>query len=152
LTWDEGAAMSCEQETAAALREAGQKVTPQRILVLSCLRHANHHITAAEVLERVRATYPYIDASTVYRTLASAKELRLVSDTRIGAGDTEFEWIGGEKHHHLICRVCGTATSLDSRYLDSVAAALVDETGFQADLDHFAIFGICKDCRAKQKA
>ena len=141
--------MSCESETAAALRAAGQKVTPQRMLILSCLRHANHHITAAEVLERVRATYPYIDASTVYRTLASAKELRLVNDTRMGGGDTEFEWIGGDKHHHLICRVCGAATLLDSRYLDSVATALIAETGFAADLDHFAIFGICRECRAR---
>ena len=141
--------MSCEKETAAALRAAGQKVTPQRMLILSCVRHADHHITAGEVLEQVRATHPYIDASTVYRTLAAARELRLVSDARMGSGDTEFEWVGGDRHHHLICRSCGAVTLVDDHYLDSVATALLEDSGFEADLDHFAIFGICKDCRAK---
>jgi Fur family ferric uptake transcriptional regulator len=144
--------MSCEKETATALRQAGQKVTPQRLLILSCVRHAGHHITAGEVLDRVRASYPFIDASTVYRTLTSARELRLVSDTRIGGADTEFEWIGGDKHHHLVCRVCGSKTELPDHYLDSVATALMQDAEFEADLDHFAIFGVCKDCRAKQKA
>jgi Fe2+ or Zn2+ uptake regulation protein len=59
--------MSCETETAIALREAGQKITPQRMLILSTLRHTEHHITASEVLDHVRRAYPFVDASTVYR-------------------------------------------------------------------------------------
>ena len=39
-------AMSCETETAVVLRDAGQKITPQRMLILSTLRHAGEHVTA----------------------------------------------------------------------------------------------------------
>ena len=139
--------MSCETETAVALRGAGQKVTPQRMLILSAVRHAGHHLKANDILEDVRRTYPYVDASTVYRTLGSAAELGLVTGTDMGAGDTEFEWVGADRHHHLICRTCGNVTSLDNSYLDGLATALYDEQGFQADIGHFAIFGLCRNCR-----
>ncbi len=141
--------MSCETETAVVLRDAGQKVTPQRMLILCTVRHAQHHTTASEILDEVRRAYPYVDASTVYRTLGSAAGLGLVSETKMGSGDTEFEWIGKDRHHHLICRACGGASSLDNSYLDALATALYDELGFQADLGHFAIFGVCQECRHK---
>jgi Fur family ferric uptake transcriptional regulator len=139
--------MSCETETATALKSAGQKVTPQRMLILSSVRHARGHLTASQILDEVRQSYPYVDASTVYRTLASARELRLVTETDMGSGDNQFEWTGRERHHHLICRSCGQVHSLDNTYLDGLASALLEDRGFKADLDHFAIFGVCKECR-----
>src|SRR3990172_254354 len=83
--------MSCESDTAAVLRAAGQRVTPQRILILGCVRHAGGHVTAAQILDEVRRSFPYIDASTVYRTLAAAKERRLVSEVNLGGGEDLFE-------------------------------------------------------------
>ena len=91
--------MSCETDIAGLLRASGQKVTPQRLIILTCLRHAGGHVTATELLEEARRSYPYIDISTVYRTLASAKDLRLVSETNLGSGDTLFEWVGEQRHH-----------------------------------------------------
>ena len=140
--------MSCESETANTLKDAGQKVTPQRMLILSSVRHAGGHLTASQILEEVRHSYPYVDASTVYRTLASARELKLVNETNMGSGDIQFEWTGKERHHHLICRSCGEVTSLDNSYLDGLASTLLEDHSFQADLDHFAIFGVCNNCRA----
>jgi len=141
--------MSCEPDTASILRSSRQKLTPQRLLILSCARHAQGHITAPRIIELVRASYPYVDASTVYRTLSSAKELGLISETRIGGGDSLFEWIGSNRHHHLACRVCGSVSSLEEHHLDEVKATLKRVTGFEADLDHIAIHGVCKDCAAK---
>lgn len=140
--------MTCETETARTLRVAGQKITPQRMLILSTLRHAGEHATASDVLDAVRRDYPYVDASTVYRTLGAAADLGLVSETDMGSGETEFEWIGKDRHHHLICRSCGGVSSLDSSYLDSLATALQDDLGFRADLGHFAIFGLCRECQS----
>ncbi len=143
--------MSCETETATALKDAGQKVTPQRMLILSSVRHAGGHLTASQILEEVRHSYPYVDASTVYRTLASARELKLVNETNMGSDDNQFEWTGKERHHHLICRSCGEVTSLDNSYLDGLASTLLEDHRFQADLDHFAIFGVCKGCAGKER-
>lgn len=141
--------MSCETKTAVALRGAGQKVTPQRMLILSTVRHSGRHMTASEILEDVRRSYAYVDGSTVYRTLASARDLGLVNEVNMGAGENEFEWAGAGRHHHLVCRACGDAMSLDNSYLDSLATALLDEAGFEADLAHFTIFGVCRACRTE---
>ncbi len=141
--------MACENETAVVLREAGQKVTPQRVHILCAIRHSGVHITASQLIEELRTSHPFVDASTVYRTLASAADLGLVYETDMGSGESEFEWVGKDRHHHLICRTCGDVTSLDNSYLDGVATLLYEEAGFQADLGHFAIFGVCKSCQAK---
>ena len=144
--------MSCEAETVAVLREAGHRLTPQRLVILSILRHAQGHVTAAEILESVRQQYPYVDISTVYRTMSALKELHLVSETDMGTGEYSYEWTMPEPHHHLICRGCGAEISLDNKYLQSIGRRLLKEYGFRAELGHFAIFGLCQDCDSKRAA
>jgi Fur family ferric uptake transcriptional regulator len=123
-------------------------MTPQRMMILTSLRHARRHMTAADIHERVREAYPYVDISTVYRTLSVLKDMRLICETDMGAGDAAFEWVGTERHHHLICQRCSSVTEIDHKYLADLGGRLASDVGFQADLDHFAIFGICRSCRA----
>lgn len=140
--------MSCEDESATILRRAEMKVTPQRLMVLTALRHAGGHVTAAHVYEQVKALYPYVDISTVYRTLGALKQMRLVTETDMGGGDLSYEWVQDHRHHHLICSTCGAVTEIDHSYLARLGAELDRDLGFDADLDHFAIFGRCAACRA----
>ncbi len=139
--------MSCESETIDVLRESGHKMTPQRMMILTSLRHASRHLSAADIFETVKLAYPYVDISTVYRTLTVLKEMRLISETHMGGGDATFEWVGIERHHHLICRKCAGVSQLDHRYLEHLGAQIAAEQGFRADIDHFAIFGLCADCQ-----
>jgi Fur family ferric uptake transcriptional regulator len=139
--------MSCEAQTVDVLRESGHKMTPQRMMILTSLRHAAGHLSAADIFERVKADYPYVDISTVYRTLAVLKDLRLISETHMGGGDAAFEWVGTERHHHLICRKCNGVTQLDHHHLDRLGNEITAATGFRPDIDHFAIFGLCTDCQ-----
>ena len=139
--------MGCESDTIGLLRETGHKMTPQRMMILSSLRHAPGHLTAAEIFERVRAEYPYVDISTVYRTLTVLKDLRLIAETDMGIGDATFEWVDEQRHHHLICRKCNSVSQLDHGYLAELGARIGRDLGFRADLDHFAIFGLCTACQ-----
>ena len=143
--------MSCETEAVQVLREAGHKATPQRLMILSAVRHADGHLTAAEIYEHVQREYPYVDISTVYRTLAVLKELRLATETDMGTGDTTYEWVHRQgRHHHLICRTCGAVASLDHKYLEDLGAEIMAESGFKPDIDHFAIFGLCAACQGRE--
>ncbi len=142
--------MSCEESSAQALRERGLRLTPQRRLILAALRHAGGHRSANELLEEVRRAYPDVDASTVYRTLGALKESGLVTETDLGAGEAAFEWMGRDRHHHLICQRCCATAALHHRYLQALGDTLLSELGFAADLDHFAIFGTCDRCRSTQ--
>lgn len=139
--------MSCESSTAKVLRERGLRLTPQRRMILAALRHAGGHRTARELLEVVRREYPFVDASTVYRTLTALKETGLISETDMGQAEATYEWMELERHHHLICQQCGETRSLDDRYLSALGEALLRDLHFDASLDHFAIFGLCARCR-----
>ena len=140
--------MSCEGEAATILRESGHKLTPQRLMVVSALRHANGHLSATQILAEVQQAYPYVDVSTVYRTTAMLKDLHLVTETHMGNGELTYEWSSGDGHHHLICRHCGSVQQLAHSVLDDLSARLSGDYGFAADIEHVAIFGICEACQA----
>ena len=135
-----------EDTTMQLLKESGHRLTPQRLMVLSAVRSAKDHVTAAQILEQIKETYPYIDISTVYRTLGVLRQMRLVSETDLGDGEYRYEWITRRRHHHLMCGNCDRAIRLDHKYLENLGAEILEDYGFKADIDHFAIFGLCKDC------
>lgn len=129
------------------LRRAGQRLTPQRMMVLSALAQQDGHVTAETILELVRPEYPYINLSTIYRTLDLLIELGLVAETDLGGGVRQFELMGTRPHHHLVCQRCGTAIEIDDETLQPLRERLQTLYGFEPRMDHFAIFGICRHCR-----
>ena len=139
------------EEVLDSLRKVGYRLTPQRVMILSTIASSPGHINAEEIHEKVKETYPYIDIATVYRTLQLLKRLRIVAEIDLGSGPSQYELTNEDRHHHMVCRECRGTIDVDHRkFLEPVRSALLDEFGFEADIDHFAIFGLCRDCRAKQ--
>jgi Fur family ferric uptake transcriptional regulator len=140
--------MSCQEEAATALRRAGHKATPQRLLVISALRHTGGHVTAGAIADIVRRENPAVDVSTIYRTLDILTRAKLATSTDMGTGDALYEWAASEEpHHHLICVRCGPVAALPHGYLSQLESQLEDEFDFAPDLGHFAIFGTCGACQ-----
>lgn len=106
------------------------------------------HITAEQILERIRPRYPYLNLSTVYRTLDLLTSLGLVTETDVGEGARAFELIGSRPHHHLICQGCGITVEIDDSVLEPLRERLLQQYGFAARMEHFAIFGLCAKCQA----
>ncbi len=139
--------MACEDTTADILRQYGLRLTRQRATIIAALRHADGHRTATAILDDALAQMPSINASTVYRTLTSFKKIGLISETDLGTGELSYAWLGSERHHHLVCHRCGFVIELDHRYLKPLQDAVASDFGFDATVDHFAIFGVCKGCQ-----
>jgi len=135
-----------------SLREVGYRLTPQRMLIVSIIHGAEGHISAEEIHEQVAQQYPYVDISTVYRTLQILKKLHLVSETDLGEGHVEYELTEGVRHHHLVCRQCGRTFPMDDKLMEPLRARLLEKHGFSADMEHFAIFGVCRKCAADDPA
>ncbi len=144
--------MTCEDETAELLRRAGHKMTPQRLMIVRALRHAGGHVSAAQIADQVREHYPFVDVSTVYRTLDVLKRMRLATSTDMGAGDVVWEWAPEDPHHHLICSSCGHVEEIEHRYLAGLEAKVRADFGFAPDMHHFAIFGLCRECQMAEGA
>ena len=141
--------MSCELQTRRVLRETGRRVTSPRLRVASVLRHAGGHRTAEQIHEQVQRGDPdsTISLSTVYRTLDTLEQMRLVSAIDERAGRAAYQWLDAEQpHHHLVCNSCGAEGALGGELFERLSAAIREQTGFEPFLDHFAISGLCRDC------
>ncbi len=136
-------------ELVRSLRRAGHRLTPQRESVLATVAESDGHITAEEILARVRSRYPYLNKSAVYRSLDLLSDLGIVTQTDLGHGKVEYELHRHPHHHHLICRQCKSVKQIDHKAFISLQRQLENEFGFKPDLDHFAIFGTCRKCRKR---
>lgn len=139
--------MTHHHKVAEALQQIGYRLTPQRMMILDAIADSGGHISAEEIHERVRAAYPYLDISTVYRTLDLLKTLHLVSETDMGRGHAQYELLSKGLHHHLICTECGKILDVDNSFLDPLRSAIDDEYDFHAEIEHLAVFGMCGDCK-----
>ncbi len=122
-------------------------MTLQRRLVLEAVQRARHHTTAEEVARRVRARYPQIDPSTVYRNLASLEELGYVTHTHLDDRVTRWHRADVERHGHLVCRRCGDERQFPLAELEPLVRRLRSQRGFEPDLAHAALVGLCRRCK-----
>ncbi len=133
-----------------SLKEVGYRLTPQRMLIVSIVHDSKGHMTAEEIHARVREHYPFVDISTVYRTLQLLRKLHIVSETDLGGGRVQYELADRRRHHHLVCRRCVRTFALDDEVIEPLRAQILEKHDFQADTEHFAIFGLCSKCRQKE--
>jgi Fur family ferric uptake transcriptional regulator len=133
------------------LRRNGYRLTPQREAILEILCTTDGHLSADEIIARVRKRYPYLNKSAVYRTLDLLVQLGWVNPTDLGGGCMTYEWHRDPHHHHLICHQCGKTTRIGAEVFASVEKTLREQYGFTPCLDHFAIFGLCRKCASKSK-
>ena len=138
--------MSKPRDMVSRLTEHGYRLTPQRLMILSAIENSDDHISAEEIYAQIVAKYPYVNISTVYRTLELLKRLGLVTETDLGDGRLRYHPADKGHHHHLVCTECGAVIDLDESLLSPVKEVLLREYGFLADLKHLAIFGRCANC------
>lgn len=129
------------------LQDLGHRVTPQRMLIVSVLQESDEHMTAENIYARVREKYPYVNLSTVYRTLEWLKKLGMVTETDMGEESVCYHWAEKGRHHHLVCQKCGAVVDMDDSLPQSLEAAVLQRYGFKVDLSHLAFFGDCQSCQ-----
>jgi Fur family ferric uptake transcriptional regulator len=132
------------------LRRVGQRVTPQRLVILGALT-PGAHLSADEVFARVEPLLPGVNRSTVYRTLELFRDLGLASMTDLGGGARQFELID-DPHHHLICHHCGAILELEDDLVDPLREGIRARYRFVPAIDHLALFGYCAACAAATRS
>jgi Fur family ferric uptake transcriptional regulator len=127
-------------------------MTPQRQLILEAVQAIDGHISAEAVHSRVAARFPQVNISTVYRTLELLQDIGLVTHTHFDDGVAQYHRAEEGLHQHLVCRACGSEQELDLAVLEPLGAMLRERYGFEADLAHFALVGLCRGCATRQQA
>lgn len=130
----------------AQLHAHGYRSTPQRHLVLEAVR-ALPHATPEQIYNHVQLTSPGVTMSTVYRVLDVLEKAGLVTHSHIDAGPPCYHAAETQPHIHFRCRDCGAVASLPVAVAASFTASVRDQTGFEADMTHVGIQGLCQGCR-----
>jgi len=128
------------------LRQKGLRMTPQRLMIVEAVENSMDHISAEEIYAQVIKKYPNVNISTVYRTLDTLAEMKLVTRTDLGDGRVRYHPADKGHHHHLVCRECGAIIDLDERALAGLQETLLRDYNFIADLRHLGITGRCVKC------
>src|SRR4029079_14811935 len=98
-------------ELAAAFRERGLKITPQRQLLFALLHENPTHPTAEALFAVASERMPGISLRTVYQTLTDLPAMGELQAFELGAGATRFDPTV-DRHQHLVCRSCSTVSDV----------------------------------------
>lgn len=133
-----------ETEVVAELREAGLKVTPQRLAVFRALWGDETHPTAQEIYERLQVQFPTMSFATVYNTLDALASIGRVRALTVGGGATRFD-PNVATHHHAICDRCGAVRDVPAgtRPVERVPRTV---SGFRVRRVERLYRGLCPEC------
>jgi Fur family peroxide stress response transcriptional regulator len=131
------------------MRDAGCRITPQRIAILRVLSISKGHPSVEDIYEQVKEEFPTTSLATVYKNISMLKELGEVQELSFSAESSRYDGNRPDPHPHLICTRCKKIIDPDLESLESVSAELVRETGFSITSHRLDFFGICPDCQKK---
>lgn len=134
-------------ELSARLRERGQRVTSQRLVINRALRALDRHVSAEQVLDAVRDRLPGVSLPTIYATLDLFEELGLVRRI-VGAPGAALYDPRADAHHHLVCTACGRVEDLDVELDVRAAGRAARRRGFSPERSEVVVLGRCGDCPA----
>jgi Fe2+ or Zn2+ uptake regulation protein len=131
------------------LRERGQRVTSQRLVILRELRRRGHHATAEQIHRSVRDDLPGTSTPTVYATLELLVELALARRIDTGVGAALYD-ARTEPHQHMVCRRCERVEDLDGEFDAKRVLRRANAVGFRPEAAELVISGLCPDCARSQ--
>ncbi|MFO7245591.1 MAG: Fur family transcriptional regulator [Thermaerobacter sp.] len=133
----------------ARLRAAGFRGTPQRRAILQVLLASPRHLTAQEVFNQVRDSFPDLSLDTVYRTLRTLAQLGIACQSHLHTRHAHRFSLAaaGDHHHHLICIHCGRSVEFAECAVQASLAQVARRHGFALTGHALEIYGYCGDCR-----
>lgn len=129
----------------ASCREAGLKLTHQRMEIYRELALSADHPSAETLYKRLKERMPTISPDTVYRTLATFNRYGLAHKVETGESLARFE-AAGEQHHHLICRQCSEIVDFLWESVDEMELPRQVEGWGKIESRHVVVYGKCGKC------
>ena len=121
---------------AQALRDAGLRVTQQRMTLLTLLMDAADHPSADELFLRVKAVDDSLSLATVYRTLSALEEAGLIRKLSFENEPARFEITPVAEHDHLVDVDTGTVIEVTNDEINRLRAEMVRAMGYEIVSQH----------------
>lgn len=133
-----------------AARQAGVKLTHQRLEIFRAVAASLEHPSAEAVLKSVQPRMPTVSLDTVYRTLWLLNDLGLVSTLGPKRESVRFD-ANLAHHHHYVCVRCGLARDFESTELNALRIPEAVKGFGSIVATHVEVRGVCDSC-AKEHA
>lgn len=122
------------------------KVTPIRTAILLILGSEKGPIGVSEIIKKVEASGVSSDPATVFRTMNSFVEKKIVRPIQLFEGKVRYEMAGLADHHHFICKNCGVIQDISDCNISSLEKEIEKEKKVQIHNHSLEFFGLCKKC------
>jgi Fur family peroxide stress response transcriptional regulator len=131
----------------ASLKQAGLRLTPQRVAICQFLLESKDHPTAVMIYEHLRSRYPSLSPMTVYNTLKALVELGQVN--ALGhAGDNTVHYDANiSPHLHLACIRCHRIVDVPCDCLSGLDETVRRTSGYQLLGACLMFYGLCPTCQ-----
>ena len=124
--------------------------TIQKDLVRNAVYEMKRHVTANEVYEFIKESYPTIGKGTVYRNLDILVEEGALRKVEVSEGPNRFDFTL-KNHYHVRCVKCGEVSDVDMDEIPDLMKKIHDTHGIEF-LDYDISFkGIWPKCREEAK-
>jgi Fur family peroxide stress response transcriptional regulator len=133
------------------LREHDFRITPQRLAVLRVLAASKGHPSVERIYEIVRREFPTTSIATIYKTVHLLKQINEVLEIAFPDGSNRYDGNKPFPHPHVICLRCQKIIDPDLKSLKDMTAEVTEETGFDILTHRLDFFGICGDCKKKER-
>lgn len=132
-----------------SLRAAGLRRGGARRAVVDYLAAQDCCRSAQEIHDGIAAAGGAVGVASVYRTLDTLAELRLVQRVDVGDGVARYEPFGGndDHHHHLVCEDCGRVEPFTDGPLEQALVRAAGRLGYAMDQHEVVLRGTCGACR-----
>jgi Fur family peroxide stress response transcriptional regulator len=135
------------ESMAAALRQAGLRLTAQRLAVCAALAGNRAHPTAQALYDQLRPQFTTLSRATVYNTLQSLVRAGLIHE--IGtAGDGAVHYDADPRPHvNLMCTRCHRVDDFPEPALEAVGRRVARGSGYAVRGARVVYYGLCPACR-----
>ncbi|MGY8786250.1 MAG: ferric iron uptake transcriptional regulator [Pseudomonadales bacterium] len=133
------------------LRKAGLKVTLPRVKILQIMESSQtKHLSAEDVYKALIEADEDVGLATVYRVLTQFESAGLVMRHHFEGGSSVFELTTIDHHDHIVCQTCGSVEEFYDEVIESQQEMIAEKYGFRITDHSMYLYGICKDCQAKE--
>ena len=124
--------------------------TPQKRTILKIIQESRTPLTAEQVYERARESFPNLALTTVYRNLESFSLRGLTHASVYDDGVKRYE-LAARHRHYMTCVECKKSVEIPECPFEELKDRLSAETGFSISGHSMEFFGTCPECRSRRE-
>ncbi len=128
------------------LRDAGLKITQQRLAVLNYLENKKlYHFTAEDLFNSFHAMGEHIGLTTIYRVLSQLENAGILMRHYFDGVKAYYELQTNHHHDHLVCLRCGKIVEFFDPEIENRQHEIAALHDINLTHHHLYLFGYCLD-------